>query len=89
MILKYLLQLIKDEFILKKDNHDSQIITSEEYLKFAEIGAKGCISLEIYGSWKWIHAELLAETIRKWSSIRESCSTSPENQVTLFFTEFI
>lgn len=51
--------------MLKKDNHDSQIITSEEYLKVAERGAKGSIFLEIYGSWKWIHAELLAETIRK------------------------
>lgn len=65
MILKYLLQLKKDEFMLKKDNHDSQIITSEESLKVAEIGAKDSISLELYGSWKWIHTELLAETIRK------------------------
>lgn len=43
--------------MFKKDNHDRQIITSEKYLKVAEIGAKDSISLEIYGSWKnscWI-----------------------------------
>lgn len=50
MILKYLLQLKKGEFMLKKDNHDSQILTSEESLKVAEIGAKDSISLELYGS---------------------------------------
>lgn len=46
--------------MLKKDNYDSQIMTSEEYLKVAGISVKDSISLEIYGSWKWIRADLLA-----------------------------